>query len=354
MSKKISNLLITNKSNIKYLCGFSGSYGFMLLTKNKNYLFTDSRYVERAKAKIPQNTTVIDTTLLRKDPNAFKNTWQKFLKKHKIKELGIEENDIRLATYKYFKKISRIPNQKIKLVDASGTIEARREVKSKKELDLIKKSQAINEKVFKEVLKIINASRGKKRVTEFELAWKIKELGQKFGAEDVSFDPIVAFDANSALPHHDPGKTVLKKNSLVLIDMGMKYKGYCSDMTRTLLPPKPSKLQAEVYNLVLEAQLNALAKIKAGVTGKQADNFARSIIEKAGYGEFFTHGTGHGVGLDIHEAPSLVEEYKGKFKAGSVITVEPGVYLVGKFGVRIEDMLYLGKGRTENLTKIRK
>lgn len=338
--------LITNKSNIAYLSGFTGSSGFMLLVGTKSYLFTDSRYIERAKKTLPPKTTLVDTTKMWKTAEELKKNWQGILKKHRITILGIEENNLTISQFKRYQKISG----KLKYSDISGQIEAKREIKTTKEIKIIENSQAINEKVFLAIQKIIKNS----FPTEKELAWKIKELGNQFGAEDVSFDPIVAFNENSAIPHHEPSSRKLKKGDIVLVDMGMKYQGYCSDMTRMVFTAKPTKKQAEIYNLVLKAQLAGLKAIKAGITGKKADQITRSIIEKAGYGENYGHSGGHGIGLDIHETPSLAESYTEKLKENSIITVEPGIYLPGEFGVRIEDMVLVTKTGNKNLTKISK
>lgn len=348
--------LITNKSNIRYLSNFDGSSGFMLLTNTKKYLFTDFRYIERAKNIIKKGITLIDITRVWRNPEELKKHWHSTLKKHKITSLGIEEDDLTIARFKRYKKMSR--GTKIKYTDISGKFAEIREIKSKEEIKLITKSQQINEKVFleikEEILSWSNKSaiwRKKNPLYEIDLAYKIKELGNKYGAEDVSFDPIVAFGKNSAIPHHSPGKTKLNKDDIVLIDMGMKYKGYCSDMTRTFFTGKISAEQEKVYNLVLEAQLNAVNNIKAGITGSKADALSRDIIKKAGYGEFYGHAGGHGVGLDIHESPALSEKYNKKFRENIVVTVEPGIYLAGKFGVRIEDMVLVQKKGVKNLTK---
>ncbi len=343
--------LITSKSNIDYLSNFTGSSGFMLLTKTKKYLFTDSRYIERAKNTIKKGIDVVDTTKLWKNPRELKENWQKTLKKHRISILGVEESNLTVTKYKLYKKISG----KIKLTDCSNKIEDAREQKTPQEIKLLKKSQSINEKTFLTIKKIIQESLQKKTaITEQEIAWKIKELGNKFGAEDVSFDPIVAFGKNSALPHHSPTNAKLKKGDVVLIDMGMKYQGYCSDMTRTFFTAPPTKEQKEVYETVLKAQQNCIKNLKAGITGKQADHAARQIIENAGYGEFYGHAGGHGIGLDIHESPALSENYTKKIRANTVVTAEPGIYLVDKFGVRIEDMILVTAKGPKNLTKIEK
>lgn len=342
MPKKTNTFLITNKSNIQYLSDFTGSNGFLLLTKNQTYLFTDSRYTQRAKTSIKKGIKVMDMA---------KEKLKDTLTKHKISSIGVEESDLTVTRYKRFKKLLG----KITLQDISGKIEEQREQKTKQEIDKTIKSQRINEKVFKEIRKIVKEYQKsknplKKAPTEIELAWKIKQLGNEYGANDVSFDPIVAFGQHSAIPHHAPDTTKLKKNDIVLIDMGMKYQDYCSDMTRTLLPPKPTEKQKNIHALVLKAQKHAIKHIKAGITGKKADDLSRDIIKDAGYGEFYTHSGGHGTGIEIHEMPSLSANYTKQIKENSIITVEPGIYLNGEFGVRIEDMILVTKKGNKNLT----
>ncbi len=352
--------LITNRSNIAYLSNFTGSAGFMLITKNSSYLFTDFRYIQRAKNSIKKEIKIVDTTKMWRNPTELKQNWQKILRKHRIKTLGIEESNLTIARFKKFKKISMCRSKAkahIKFIDISGKIEANREIKNKREIGLIQKSQAINEKVFAEIKKIVRThlrSKSRKKLQEIELAWKIKELGHRFGAQDVSFDPIVGFGKNSAIVHHSPGKTTLKKGDLILIDMGMKYKGYCSDMTRMIFTAKPTPKQTQIYNLVLASQLAGIKDIKAGITGKKADKIIRDTIDKAGYGEEYGHAGGHGIGLDIHESPSISDKYIKKIRANTVVTVEPGIYLPGKFGVRIEDMILVTKSGNKVLTKIPK
>jgi len=369
MPKAPDALLITDKSSIRYLSNFTGSSGFILKTKTATYLFTDFRYLERATRTIKKGIKLINSTKLWKNPKELKKNWQKILKKHKVKVLGIEEDDLTITRFKKFKKISR----KIKLKNCSGTIESLREIKTPLEIKLTKRSQKINERVFLAIKKIIqdycanknlhpdsvlgrNSKTKKSPVnfTEISLARKIIELGYAFGADEVSFAPIIAFGKNSSMPHHEPGLTKLKRGDLVIVDMGMKYKGYCSDMTRIIFTTKPTPKQKEIYNLVLKAQEAAIKKIKAGLSGRKADAFSRSIITSSGYGEQYGHAGGHGTGLDIHEQPSLSDNYKKPLKANSIITVEPGIYLPGEFGIRIEDMLLVTRNGNRNLTKISK
>lgn len=347
MSKPSAHL-ITSKTNITYLSNFTGSSGFMLLTKAKKYLFTDFRYLERAKESIKKGITIIELT------RNWKKIWQKLLQKHKVRTLGVEESDLTVSRLKRFKKLT---GKKIKFTDISGQIETTREIKTPEEIKLIIKSQEINEKVFLEIKKIIAThvkSNSKTPLRETDLAWKIKELGHKFGAEEMSFDPIVGFGKHTARPHHEPDQTPLKKGDIVLVDMGMKYKGYCSDMTRMIFTAEPTRKQTEIYNLVLAAQKNAITQIKAGITGQKADALTRDPIKKAGYGDRYGHSAGHGVGLDIHETPSLAESCKKPLRTDTIVTVEPGIYLEGEFGVRIEDMVLITKTGCRNLTKIKK
>ncbi|MFA6305871.1 MAG: aminopeptidase P family protein [Candidatus Gracilibacteria bacterium] len=344
------SFIVTDKSNIKYLSDFTGSHGILLAVNKKTYLFTDFRYIERAKKSVKKNIKVIELT---------KKNWQKTLKQNDIKLLGIEEENLTIARFKKIKKLCRIKNHKIKFQNISGHIESQREIKSSQEIKLITKSQRINEKVFLLIKKIIrNAtstqSQKTKLPTEIEIAWKIRELGYQFGAEDLSFDPIVAFGKHTSIPHHKPDKTRLKEGDIVLIDMGMKYKGFCSDMTRMIFTKQPTKLQKEIYEIVLKAQETAIKKISAGITGRKADAFSRDIIAKKGYAGNYGHSGGHGIGLDIHEQPSLSDKYKDKLKENSIITVEPGIYLTGNFGIRIEDMILVTKTGSKNLTKIKK
>ena len=227
----------------------------------------------------------------------------------------------------------------MKSQDISGEIASLRAIKDKHEIALLKKSQQINIRTFELIKKFIQQQRKtKKSLREIDVAWEIKRKGFELGAEDVSFDPIVAFGKNSSIPHHQSGNTKLKQNDIILIDMGMKYKGYCSDFTRTILPKKPTKLQKEINKTVLQSQQNVIKNLKPGLTESKVDSLARDTIEQAGFSENFGHGTGHGVGLEIHESPSINQEGSQKLKSGMVLTIEPGIYIPGKFGIRIEDI----------------
>lgn len=341
-SLKTKANLITNKSNIKYLSNFAGTNGFMLICDRTNYLFTDSRYLLETKDNVYKNITVKEI------PKDF----QKIIQKHKISTIGIEENNLTITQFKKFKKLF----PKIKFKNISGEIEKIRESKSKEEIKIIQKSQEINEKVLVEIKKVIKKQLKTSKITlkEIDLVFEIKILAQKFGADDISFDPIVAFGKNSATPHHLSNNTILKKGDVILIDMGMKYKNYCSDMTRTFFTKPPTKFEEKIYNLVLESQNKMISTAKTNISGQELDKIGREIIEKAGYSKEYNHSGGHGIGLDIHETPSLHSLYKTEIQENSIITIEPGIYLRNKFGIRIEDMILVNKNGSKNLTKISK
>ncbi|MFA4815137.1 MAG: aminopeptidase P family protein [Candidatus Gracilibacteria bacterium] len=329
--------LITHLTNVRYLSGFTGTHGFMLLGSRKNYFFTDFRYrgyaeeLEKSKTRIPFKFIEINKEA------------EKDLKKLLGKKLEFEAAHLSLQELQFWKKrlkgISFIPNK--------NPIEDLRLCKDKEEIKNLKKSQTINEETLKRIIKLF-----KDGVTELELAWKIRMIGHELGAEDVSFEPIIAFGSHSAIPHHQNTNKKLKMGDVVLIDMGMKYKGYCSDMTRTFFTKKPTAEQESVFSKVLTAQLEAIKALKSGVKCSKLDQIARkSMGEEA---EFFGHSLGHGIGLDIHESPRLNTRSKDTLKENMIVTVEPGIYLPGRFGVRIEDMGRVTKTGYENFTRFEK
>ncbi|MBI2638478.1 aminopeptidase P family protein [Candidatus Peregrinibacteria bacterium] len=329
-------ILVVNKTNIRYLSGFSGTAGALTMRGKRGWLFTDARYHLVAKKVLPAGFGLIDVTA------GFEKPWMAFLKKYRVRRLGVEGGTITLRSWKQFKKMSA----GVKFIDIKDTLDQKRVVKKPLELNYINKAQKITDVIFCVLKKWL-----KPGVSEKSIAWKIESLAHDFGADDISFPPIIGINEHSASPHHQNTDRKLKRGDLILIDMGVIFRGYCSDMTRVLFTNTPTAEQSAIYQLVLKAQETAIKKLKAGITGKQADQWARSVIEKAGYGKNFGHSLGHGVGLDIHELPNLSQKYSGKIPAGSVVTVEPGVYLLGKFGVRLEDMVVVGKSGVRNITK---
>lgn len=329
-------ILVTSKTNIRYFSGFTGSKGCLVFKGKKKFIFVDARYRLVAKTQCPKSFKIIDTT------DGFEEAWRDFLKKHNVRRLGFEGNNVSFLFWKKLKKISK----GVRLVDIGDKLDMRRAVKKPAELRLIRHAQKITDGVFAALKKWLKAG-----VSEKEIEWKIECLARERGASGLSFQPIVAINEHSAAPHHQNTRKKLKPGDLLLIDMGARCMGWCSDMTRVIFTSKPTAEQTLVYKTVLKAQRSAISKIKEGITGAKADAAARAVIEKAGFGKNFGHASGHGVGLDIHELPNLAKKYRKRIPAGAVITVEPGIYLPDKFGVRIEDMISVRKNSVLNLTK---
>jgi Xaa-Pro aminopeptidase len=341
---KCDGVLITKPENVFYLSGFGGSFGEIILTNKKTILITDSRYKLEAEKKCKFEIEIVIIEDYFEDLNII-------LKKLKIKNLGFESTNLSYARYLRLKK--EITNTK--LIPVKNEIDQLRMIKNDKEIELIILSQRLNEQVLAEFTPLIRNG-VKKGITELELATKIKLRGLELGAEDVSFEPIVAFGKNAASPHYAPTNYKLKSGEAVLVDMGFKLNGYCSDMSRTFLPTKPTNQLFAAYNAVLDAQENCIENIKPGMTGVEADELSRSVLNEHGLAEYFTHANGHGVGLEIHEAPSLSSKSKHNDRnivlaKNMVVTVEPGVYIEGKFGIRIEDMLIVGSKNITEFTK---
>jgi len=334
--KNYNALFISSPTNVFYLTGFTGSRGMVLITKRKSYFFTDFRYLEYAKKIIPKEFEVMQID------KKWKKDWPKLLKKYRIKNLGFEENFLTVNQYAGLKKISK----HVKFKKSGNPIEMVREIKTDKELAMIKKSQKINEKVLAETIKFLKPGK-----TELEVEWFILQKIHEVTGEEPSFDPIVAFGNHSSIPHHQNTNRKLKKGHVILLDMGVKYKKYCSDMTRTFFTAKPTAKQAHVYETTLKAQNAAIAAIRDNASVKKIVEAAMKPIKQEGYEENFQHALGHGTGLDIHELPSLGIEKPYKLKTNMITTIEPGIYLLKNFGVRIEDMVIITGTGAQNITK---
>lgn len=341
----IEALFITDPFNIRYLANFTGTNGQIFVTPEKCLFFTDFRYRAVAKKVLPINIRFIEVK------NGLKPflTLNSFLKKKGIKTVNFEEKHLTVLRYRKLKKMFASGGIRIKFKPAQNIVESLREIKSKEELRYIIKAQRIAEKVFLEVKNSLQPGK-----TEMDIAMEIEQLGQKFGADGISFPAIVGFSKNSASPHHQNTNRRLKKGDIVLIDMGMKYKGYCSDMTRMIFTKKPTPIEQKIYSIVLEAQEKAIKRLMAGVKASAADKLARAVIQKEGYGKYFGHSLGHGIGLEVHEGPTLSANYHQSLPENTIVTVEPGIYLENFFGVRIEDMVLIQSNGVKNLTKIPK
>lgn len=348
--KALDAILISSVSNITYLTNFSSfskdeREAYLLIVAQPlglthktpgviGYLITDGRYGEAVQLHIPHFTLIEHTV-----KNSVEAIFKMLSKKHKIKKLGIEENNITVSEQKLLKKCFNDLNH--------FSISSLRAIKDSTEINSIEKACKLGDKTFNYILKKI-----KKGITEQEIAFEIEHFIKKSGA-DISFPTIVAFGKNSSIPHHQTGKTELKSGDFVLLDFGVRLNNYCSDMTRTVFFGKPSNEQKKMYQTVLSAQkktLETLHDISIYHASKNIDRVAREYILKNGF-PTIPHSLGHGVGLEVHESPTLSPNSKDILKPGMVFSVEPGIYIKGFGGVRIEDLVVLEKSGPRLLTK---
>jgi len=332
--KQVDGILITNPSNRRYITGFTGSSGYVLVTQKDAVFITDFRYVEQAKKQAPLFEIV-------QHQGPIQDTVKEVLKKAGVRLLGFEQDVVTYATYQQFKETFQTD-----LIPLSQVIESLRLVKDQEEIQKIKQAVEIADQAFAYILEVI-----KPGIKENEVSLKLECKMKELGAEGPSFDTIVASGYRSALPHGIASEKTIESGELVTIDFGAFYQGYASDMTRTIMVGQPNEKQREIYQIVLEAQLNGVKHIRAGMTGKEADALTRNIIEKYGYGNYFGHGTGHGIGLEIHEGPRLSLLSDAVLAPGMMVTVEPGIYLPDFGGVRIEDDVLITQEGREILNK---
>ncbi|AIS52365.1 peptidase M24 [Thermoanaerobacter kivui] len=330
--KDIEAFVIYKFVNVTYITGFTGDDSAAFITHDKAIFITDARYTEQAQKEV-KDFEVIE------HKNGIKEVIKEYIEKLRIKKLAFEEN-ISFRQYKELKDFLGI-----KLVPQANLVETLRMVKDDTEIENIKKAQNITDMAFNHILNFIKVG-----MTEREVALELEYFMKKQGAQDLSFEAIVASGKRSSLPHGKASEKVIEKGDFVTLDFGCKVNGYCSDMTRTIVMGKADDRQKEIYNIVLEAQQRAIDNLKAGITSKEADSLARSVIEEKGYGKYFGHSLGHGVGLEVHEAPSLSFKNEEILKEGAIVTVEPGIYIPDFGGVRIEDMVLLKEDGVTNLT----
>ncbi len=337
----MNNYILKNENAVYYECKYSCDNVIFLKLGSESFFITDARYTIEAKDEV-KNALVIESSDLIK-------TSIEILKKSKIKKLVFDGNDFSYNTYLRLKE-----DLKIKFINKLNFSQEKRIIKSNKEIKLLKKASLLGKEGFKQFAKYIQKNGNEK--SEHFLHFKALEFMSKKGELNLSFDPIVAINQNSAKPHALPSKQKLKKDDLLLVDAGVKYKRYCSDRTCTSRIDfnnfsfkrkqkfKKTKEQ-KIYDLVLKAQENAISKARVGMKASDIDKLTRDVISKAGYGDYFIHSTGHGVGLDIHEYPFINSKSDLIIKDNMVFTIEPGIYLPGEFGVRIEDTLVMKNGR---------
>jgi Xaa-Pro aminopeptidase len=337
--KSLDALLVSHPENCRYLSGFTGSSGWLLISNKHAFLATDFRYVEQAKKEAP-NFEVIQIKGSVPD-------WLPEL----ISDLGWHrlgfETGLSFATFQQLGEAAKtIPN--LELVPTASLVEHLRSIKEAAELELISQAVKLTDAAFEYLGAIIHPG-----MREKELAWEIEKFLRQNGSEAMPFEIIVASGPNSALPHARPTERVIRSGEPVLVDMGAKVNGYCSDFSRTLSLGK-DKMLVEIYNVVLEAQLSAIEGIRAGMSAVKADQLAREVIARSEYNEAFGHGLGHGVGLEVHELPTLGPNSQDVLADDMVFTIEPGIYIAGWGGIRIEDMVTLKEGKAQVLTRSRK
>lgn len=320
--KNLQALLISTKANCYYLSSFTGSEGTVLVTPTNARLFVDGRYTLRAKKESALQIEAISN---------LKKTLVPFRSRTIAVEDQIKLRDLQKLKEKY---------KGVSWKGTSNIVEGVRQQKDAVELRYIRKGSKLIDDAFEYVRHLINQ---KDYLTEIELAQEIERYGREHGAQGIPFEPIVAWGQNSAIPHHASSMQKIGNNNFLLLDFGFTVNGYQSDFTRTLFIGKPTKKQRDLYEAVLSAQQEAISAVNVNEQAGRIDNAARRHLVRHGYGKYFTHTTGHGVGIEIHEAPTLLPRSKEILVENSVVTVEPGAYLPNKFGVRIEDMVLVGK-----------
>ena len=342
MSKMIEPLrqadamLITDPYNMRYLSGFRGGEGILYISGKSHVLITDSRYTEAAAKESEYTIEEKSRTRRRTEIIAA------YIREENIESLGFEDLHMRCAGYEQFRRA--LP-EGIRFVPLGESVNALREIKSEEEIELLARAEQIGDEAFADLLGILHAG-----MTERETAAELEYRMKKRGAQGFSFDTIAASGPNSSMPHAIPTDRPLADGDFLTLDFGCTYEGYCSDMTRTVAIGSVSDRQREIYDTVLAAQRAALEGLHAGMTGAEGDALARTVINEAGYGDCFGHALGHSVGLYIHEEPRLGPGSGTVLKAGMIETVEPGVYVPGFCGVRIEDMVVITEDGIRNLT----
>ena len=341
--KELDGVLISAPENRRYLSGFSGSAGYLFITKESALLVTDSRYTEQAANQSPDF-----------EVKQVRGGWGwlvEELKTSGVKKVGFESQDMTVSSYNSL--IDAIKGDSslgdVSLVPAPGLAENQRIIKDEEELALLQLAINAADMAMDQVCPAITPG-----MTEREVAWKMESAMRDSGADTISFDTIVAAGPNGAMAHHQPTDYGIKQGDPIVIDMGARVGGYCSDLSRSVAVGEPDETFKKIYDIVLGAQLTAINTVKVGMTGEEADSLSRNVIAEAGYGDNFGHSLGHGVGLVIHENPRVGPRSTDVLELNTVFTVEPGIYLTGWGGIRIEDIVILREDGAVPLSKAAK
>jgi Xaa-Pro aminopeptidase len=338
-TERLDLLLVTALVNVRYMTGYTGSNGLALVGPGTRMFVTDFRYVEQA-------ATEVDPTYDRKrDQHELFDALLDALPPGEVR-LGFDDANV---TVRQYARLTELLPDRVELVKAGGLVERLRAVKEPGEIERIRTATEAADAAFIQLLEGGLAGR-----TERALADSLERAMREQGAQRPSFDSIVAAGPHGALPHATPRDVEVAQGELVVIDWGAEVDGYCSDCTRTVAVGDPSDEAREIYELVLQAQITGVEAVRAGAGGREVDAAARAVIEAGGHGEHFGHGLGHGVGSEVHEAPRLSTRSDDELEAGNVVTVEPGIYLPGKLGVRIEDLVVVANDGCEILTSVDK
>ena len=341
--RELDAMLISAPENRRYLSGFTGSAGYLLLSAGNAVLVTDSRYTEQATGQAPDYQVM-----------QVKGGWDwlmELLRENGIKRLGFESQHMTVATYNELLDAVKGKEDlgQVSMVAASGITETLRITKDADELVSLQKAIDASDAAMAAVCPTIEEG-----MTERDVALRMETAMREFGSEGTSFDTIVAAGPNGAMAHHRPSDTSIRRGEPIVIDMGAQVGGYCSDITRTVVVGEPDETFRKIYDIVLGAQLTAISTVRAGMTGEECDGLSRTVISEAGYGDNFGHSLGHGVGLEVHENPRVGPKAANTLESGMVFTVEPGIYLSGWGGVRIEDIVILGEDGAKPLSKASK
>ena len=337
----MDGVLVTSAENREYFSGFTGTAGYLLITQEQAILGTDFRYVEQAALQSPDYEVARVMSL---------SEWfKKMVPDLKITAIGFEDNDMNVNFHKVLSDVFQSIKPSPKMIPIGNLLEELRAIKEPGELILLEHAVYIADTAMERVSEQIRPG-----MKEKDIAWLMELNMRELGADSISFDTIVAAGSNGARPHHRAGDYVVQLGDSIVIDMGAKYEGYCSDMTRTFVLGEASDKFRLIYDTVLQAQLNAMKLVRSGMTGSEIDWLARTVIDDAGFGETFGHSLGHGIGLQVHEFPRVGPNSTGVIEDGMVFSIEPGIYITGWGGVRIEDLIVMEKGHARNLNNAHK